>query len=81
MNLTLLGRQACHLCDKAADALAALRDEFHLVVTSVDIDGHDDLVRDFGVRIPVVLGPDGEVLAEGIVTEAKLAMEFGRLCE
>ena len=72
MHITLLGRQACHLCDEATTVLAALRDRFNLVVTSVDIDGDDDLVSKYGLRIPVVFGPDGGVLAEGIVTETAL---------
>lgn len=35
-------------------------------VELVDIDTHDQLVRDFGMRIPVVL-IDGTVVAEGSV--------------
>jgi hypothetical protein len=35
------------------------------VVTRLDIDPIDDLVRDYGLRIPVLLDDDGTVLAEG----------------
>ncbi len=68
MRITLLGREGCHLCDDAADAIAAVQDEFRLEVTAVDIDTSDDLVREYGLRVPVVLGPDRTVLAEGVVT-------------
>jgi hypothetical protein len=34
-------------------------------VEEVDIDGDDVLTRDYGLRVPVVLGPGDVVLAEG----------------
>ncbi len=47
----------------------------------VDVDGDAGLTADFGVRIPVVLGPSGRVLAEGRVRGARLGWELlrGRL--
>jgi hypothetical protein len=40
------------------------------VIEEVDIDKDDALTRDYGMRVPVLLGPGGEVLAEGRI-EAK----------
>ena len=36
-------------------------------VVEVDIDAYDDLTALYGLRIPVVLGPDDEVIAEGVI--------------
>jgi len=72
MRITLLRREGCHLCDDAADAIAAVQDDFRLEVTTVDIDADDGLVRDYGLRVLVVLGPDGSLIAEGIVTQPML---------
>ncbi|MBX7454640.1 glutaredoxin family protein [Mycolicibacterium sp. 3033] len=56
----LLTRQGCSLCQKAADRLAALRDElgFGLSVTDVDdaaAAGDKALRAEYGDRLPVVL--------------------------
>ena len=40
-------------------------------VEEIDIDGDDTLLSLYGMRIPVVLGPGDEVLAEGIISNRK----------
>lgn len=79
MRISFLTRAGCHLCEDAADVLSALQDRYRLDIVTVDIDADDDLVRDYGLQVPVVLGPDGSVLAEGVVTEAKLMGAFAAL--
>jgi hypothetical protein len=37
------------------------------VVEEVDIDHDDVLTRDYGIRVPVVLGPGDVVLAEAVI--------------
>ena len=69
MRITLLSRPACHLCD---DAEALLVGSGHLV-ERVDIDQDDDLVAEYGLRIPVLLDQEGQVLAEGLITAADVA--------
>lgn len=64
MRITLLGRAGCHLCDDAEELVRSLGHG----VDRVDIDGDDALVRDFGLRIPVLLDEHGRVLAEGRIT-------------
>jgi hypothetical protein len=44
---------------------AAARYRAHIDV--VDMDSDDELVRLYALRVPVVLGPDGEVIAEGVI--------------
>jgi len=41
-------------------------------MVETDIDEDDRLTRDYGMRIPVVLGSDGTVLDEGIIDGKRL---------
>lgn len=45
---------------------------FGETVTEVDVESDDSLIRDFSLRIPVVLDPSGEVVAEGIIDRSDL---------
>ena len=49
---------------------AAARYGFDLEVVQMESD--DELVREFAWRIPVLLGPDGTVLAEGVIEDRPL---------
>jgi hypothetical protein len=77
MHVTLLGRRNCHLCDDATEALGTLADRFELTTTTIDIDEYDHLVKEYGLRIPVIVGDDGRVLAEGLITVEHLVTVFG----
>jgi hypothetical protein len=60
-RLLLYGRPDCHLCDSLLDELRPLlagRAELRLV----DIDQDDDLIREYALRIPVLIG-DGRELS------------------
>ena len=72
MHVTLLGRANCHLCDDALGALGTLAEGFDLTITIVDVDEHDELVKAYGLRIPVIVADDGSVLAEGLITREQL---------
>ncbi len=64
-SVRFLTRKGCHLCD---DALGMLRQEAHRLrvsVVEVDIDLDITLREVYDSRVPVVLGPDGQILAEG----------------
>ncbi len=56
--LTLYGTAACHLCELAAQLLAAVGAEFR----EVDISGDDALFERYGLTIPVVRRADGREL-------------------
>jgi glutaredoxin len=63
-TVTLYSRPACHLCDRARDAILELRDrgaEFEL--REIDIEGDDDLHVRYMERIPVV-AVDGDLVSE-----------------
>jgi thiol-disulfide isomerase/thioredoxin len=65
-----LTRSGCHLCDEARPMVEKVVAAAGGEVQEIDIDGDDRLTRDFGLRVPVLLGPGDIVLAEGVI-EAK----------
>lgn len=60
MEIVLLTRQGCHLCDDALTSLRSLGVEPELR----DVDADDQLHALYDWRVPVVL-VDGRVVAEG----------------
>ena len=54
MRVVLYSRPGCHLCDAARDVILAERAVSAFSFEEIDIDGDDDLVREYGIRIPVV---------------------------
>ncbi len=54
----LYGRAGCHLCEEALDLLRGLGLEARVV----DIDGDAGLGGRYGLRIPVLVRPDGAEL-------------------
>jgi glutaredoxin len=71
MRVVLYTRAGCHLCDAARDVLVAERSRSPFELVEVDIAGHDDLEREYGIRIPVV-EIDGEERFEYEVDPAEL---------
>lgn len=66
-----LVREGCHLCDDARPVVRSAARRSGADVIEVDIDGDDALVSLYGLRIPVVLGPEDEVLAEGVIEDVR----------
>jgi hypothetical protein len=48
------------------------------MVHEVDIDTDDRLLKEYGMRIPVLLTPDGEVVAEGLIEARSLERSLRR---
>lgn len=67
MELVLVTRQGCHLCDQALALLRELGHEPHLA----DVDADEELFRLYDWRVPVVL-TDGVIVAEGRITKEHL---------
>jgi glutaredoxin len=67
VDVVLVTRQGCHLCDQALGLLQAL--SLHPEV--LDVDADDELYRLYDFRVPVVL-VDGRVVAEGRITREQL---------
>lgn len=58
-HFVIYSRAACHLCDVLHDELRALTAGRDVAISVVDVDGSDDLRRDYGAHVPV-LTSDGE---------------------
>jgi glutaredoxin len=67
VQVVLVTRQDCHLCDQALTLLQ----ELNLDPELLDVDADDELYRLYDWRVPVVL-VDGVVVAEGKVTRSTL---------
>ncbi len=70
--LEFITKPGCHLCDEAFPFVQdeATEHGWHIVQRSVLDD--DDLMAEYGLRIPVVL-LHGEVIAEGIIAPGDVA--------
>jgi hypothetical protein len=47
-------------------------------VEEVDIDADHRLVKEYGMRIPVLVAPDGVVIAEGLIDRRSLRRALRR---
>lgn len=70
-RVVLYARDGCRLCDEAREVIEAVRRTVAFTFTEIDIETDDALVRDYGIRIPVV-AVDGEELFEISVDPAAL---------
>jgi predicted thioredoxin/glutaredoxin len=68
VNVELVTREGCHLCEEAAELLR--RGGVEVNLRDVDLD--PDLFRLYDFRVPVVL-QDGKVVAEGLIDSSVLS--------
>jgi glutaredoxin len=54
MRVVLYSRPGCHLCDQARQVLVTAQEDHLFELEEVDIQGDEDLEREYGIRIPVV---------------------------
>ena len=54
VEIELLTREGCHLCEAARTTVAEVADEFGLDYTEVDIDSRPDLLEQFTNEVPVL---------------------------
>lgn len=52
--------------------LAKVAKSMNVSIEEVDIDSDNELTKLYGLRVPVVLGAHGRVLAEGVIDDRKL---------
>lgn len=82
-SIRFLTRPGCHLCNDARPLVEWAAMKVGVVIEEIDVDGDDTLLSLYGLRIPVVLGPGDEVLAEGVIGDrttlekAFLGLEWG----
>lgn len=71
-GLVVVSREGCGLCDEMLHALAELERAQSLPpVTVVDVDAHPELVRQFGLKVPVLL-LDGSVICHYTLNSKEL---------
>ena len=59
MHITLYTTAGCHLCDLADVILLALPTHYQVEITYTEIGDDDELVKQYGIRIPVLQFSDG----------------------
>jgi glutaredoxin len=72
MKVEFFTRAGCHLCDEARAVLLAERERTPFELDEIDIETDASLVREYGLRIPVVV-IDGEEAFEYTVDRAELS--------
>jgi hypothetical protein len=70
IDVTILSRHNCHLCDVVLRIAQQVRTEVPFTLTRMNIDETADLAARYGDRVPVVLIDQVEVFA-GKVTEGE----------
>jgi len=71
-GLVVISREGCGLCDEMLHALAELeRAQTLPPVTVVDVDSDPELVRQFGLKVPVLL-LDGSVICHYTLNSKEL---------
>jgi hypothetical protein len=65
--MDFLTRIGCHLCEDALPIAQRVATLTRSPLRIIEIESDDALVKEFGLRIPVVRANDGTVLAEGII--------------
>jgi hypothetical protein len=68
IDVTILSRHDCHLCDVVLRIAQQVRTEVPFTLTRMNIDENADLAARYGDRVPVVLIDQVEVLS-GKMTE------------
>jgi hypothetical protein len=61
IDLTLLSRSYCHLCQEMEVALAPLAEEFGALVTVLDVDSDPQLEARYDELVPVLLHVEREI--------------------
>ena len=70
-TLRFLTRSGCHLCDDARPLVERAAAKAGARVDEIDIEAFPLLEERFGTRIPVLLGPDDQVIAEGVIDDQR----------
>ncbi len=77
MRVTIMSRRECHLCHVVTRVAAQVQEDLAFQLTIVDVDNDENLRREYGNRIPVVLLDDREILS-GKVTGGELRKAIQR---
>lgn len=71
MSVVVYTRQACPLCDEGTAIAASVFGSGNVELVDIDLDL--TLLEKYTDRVPVIETTDGEVIAEGVITEKALS--------
>lgn len=78
VDLTVYGREDCHLCHDMIDALEVFQPEYRFSFEVVDVDEDDILRQEYGHLVPVLVG-NGEEICHCHLDPDALAAYFGKI--
>ena len=64
-------RPGCYICDDARPLVEKVAANMGAIVEEIDINESETMIALYGLRIPVLLGPLGEVIAEGVIDDRR----------
>lgn len=79
LYVELITKDNCPLCEAGAETLNRATSKLGIEVREVDIFDDDDIYDEYSTRVPVVLAPNGSVIDEGKLSQAKLTPALLRL--
>ena len=79
LYVQLVTKANCPLCESGGDTLRRTAKKFKITVNEIDIFEDDDIYDAYSTRVPVVLAPNGSVIDEGKLSQAKLTPALLRL--
>lgn len=77
-ELTLLGRNYCHLCHDMEVAVRPIAEEYGVSLELVDVDQHPELEARYDELVPVLLWGDEE-LCHYFLDEARVRAVLGQI--
>ncbi|MFQ5948330.1 MAG: glutaredoxin family protein [Acidimicrobiia bacterium] len=77
-TVTFVTKRDCPLCARAEPIVMRWTSRLGAPLERVYIEDEPEMKQLFSERVPVVLGPDGSVVAEGSISSARLALALGR---
>lgn len=75
----LVTKENCPLCESGAETLQRATAKHNIAIREIDIHSDDDIYDLYATRVPVVLAPNGSVIDEGKLSQAKLTPALLRL--
>lgn len=78
VDLTVYGREDCHLCQDMIAALEVFQPEYRFSFRFIDVDEDETLERQYGHLVPVLTGNDEEICHYFLDPDA-LAAYFGKI--
>jgi glutaredoxin len=79
LYVELITKQDCPLCESGAKTLKRATSKLGIAVREIDIFDDDDIYDEYSTRVPVVRAPNGSVIDEGKLSQAKLTPALLRL--